>query len=108
MQLYVNAPARRAELDAAVLDALPTLKAAGAVAVQWHSPLHQPLFADDKPFHEYRDGKMLRAIGHEELRRTLREYWPTRGPVWDGIALGRGADGTVIGPVLVEAKAYPG
>jgi hypothetical protein len=63
MQLYVNAPARRSELDQAALHALPVLRAAGAVRIRWRSPLWSPLFPTDKPFHEYRDGKMLASIG---------------------------------------------
>ncbi len=108
MQLYVNVPARRVDLDQAVLDALPSLKAAGAVALKWQSPLWQPLFRDDKPFHEYRDGKMLRAIGRPDLHPELREYWPTRGPTWDAIALACNEAGKTLGPVVLEAKAYPG
>lgn len=108
MQLYVNVPACRAELDQAVLDSLPTLKAAAAVALEWRSPLWQPLFGDDKPFHEYRDGKMLRAIERSDLRPKLRDHWPARGPTWDAIAVARDRRGKAVGPVLVEAKAYPG
>lgn len=108
MQLYVNVPGRRAELDQAVLGALPTLRAAGAVALRWCSPLARPLFPDDKPFHEYRDGKMLRAIDRYDLLPQLRDYWPARGPVWDAIGRAFDARGGAVGSVLVEAKSYPG
>lgn len=57
MQLYVNAPDRRAVLDDRVLTALPSLEAAGTTALSWRSPLRHPLLATDHPFHEFRDGK---------------------------------------------------
>ncbi len=60
MQLYVNSPERRALLDQATLDSLPSLEAAGASLLDWRSPLQWPLFDSDHPFHEYRDGKFIR------------------------------------------------
>src|SRR4051794_25722843 len=59
MQLFVNAPQRRGELEAAVLGALPTIRETGATRLEWRSPLAQPLLPGDKPFHEYKDGKVL-------------------------------------------------
>jgi hypothetical protein len=65
-------------------------------SVQWLSPL-----ADDG-FAEYRDGEVLRRLGIDRLpRRPLSDFWPSRGPVWDG--LGRSKEGKFI---LVEAKAH--
>lgn len=78
MQLYVNAPDRRAVLDQATLAALPSLRAAGAATLAWRSPLQQPRFANDHPFHEYRDGKVFDAIGRPDLRTKWAEYWPGR------------------------------
>lgn len=63
--------------------------------LSWKSPLA----GDD--FAEYRDGEFLDVVGHGELRPKLSEFWPTRGPQWDALAVG--SNGTV---VLVEAKAH--
>ena len=60
----------------------------------WLSPL------PDDEWAEYRDGDFLDRVGHPELRQQLKEYWPSRGPQWDG--LGKLDDGTI---VLIEAKA---
>ena len=108
MQLYVNAPERRAVLYQATLAALPSLRAAGAATLDWRSPLQQPRFANDHPFHEYRDGKVFDAIGRPDLRAKWAEYWPGRSQRWDALALARDASGAPLGPVLVEAKSYPG
>ena len=82
-------------LDEALLDV-------GAIdsddSVAWKSPL-----ASEK-FTEYRDGEVLRCLGIAYLpKRSLSEFWPRRGPVWD--ALGRSKKGCLI---LVEAKAHTG
>jgi hypothetical protein len=108
MQLYVNAPDRRSQLDKATLAALPTLRAAGATTLDWRAPLQHPLFATDHPFHEYRDGKVFDAVGRPDLRGKWAEYWPGRSQRWDALAVARDDAGTVLGPVLVEAKSYPG
>jgi hypothetical protein len=81
-----------------LLDA--ALREAGAIArddsVEWASPLQ-----DDK-FCEYRDGAAFAKIGINDLpNRSLSSFWPSRGPVWDG--LGRSRAGKYI---LVEAKAH--
>ena len=47
-----------------------------------------------------RDGAALRKLGLGEHARALTEFWPRRGPVWDGLALAGDA------VVLVEAKAH--
>jgi hypothetical protein len=106
MQLYVNAPDRRAVLDEKMLTALPSLEGAGTTTLSWRSPLQQPLFATDHPFHEYRDGKVFDAVGRPDLRAKWAEYWPGRSQRWDGLAVARDASGAVVGPVLVEAKSY--
>jgi hypothetical protein len=108
MQLYVNAPDRRALLDETTLAALPSLRAAGATTLDWRSPLQHPLFVTDHPFHEYRDGKVLDAVGRPDLRAKWAEYWPGRSQRWDALAVARDDTGTILGPVLVEAKSYPG
>jgi hypothetical protein len=67
----------------------------GNETVTWKCPL--------KPdYVEYRDGEALRCLGVNDLpRRPLAEFWPSRGPVWDG--LGVSSSGKLI---LVEAKAH--
>jgi hypothetical protein len=77
-----------------------SLRRAGAIdqddAVSWKSPLGKDDFA------EYRDAEVLRCLGVDRLpNRSLSEFWPRRGPVWD--ALGRSQKGNLI---LVEAKAH--
>jgi hypothetical protein len=56
------------------------------------------LAADD--YAEYQDEDFLELLGISLDRLPLHEFWPRRGPVWDGLA------GTSTGKVLlVEAKA---
>jgi hypothetical protein len=64
-------------------------------AVDWLSPLEKDRFV------EYRDEPALARLGIAALRRPLRDFWPARGPVWDGLA--RTASGDLL---LVEAKAH--
>ena len=65
-------------------------------SVEWKSPLQADGFV------EYRDGEVLRHLGVEKLpNRSLAEFWPRRGPVWD--ALGCSKKGRLL---LVEAKAH--
>ena len=64
--------------------------------VDWKSPLGADRFC------EYRDGAVLRCLGIDRLpNRSLSDFWPTRGPVWD--ALGTTTAGRYL---LVEAKAH--
>lgn len=66
------------------------------VDITWRSPLR------DDGFREYRDAQALRMAGISALpHRALKDFWPARGPVWDGI--GVCSDGR---PVFVEAKAH--
>jgi hypothetical protein len=108
IQLHVNSPERRQVLDASVLEALPTLRAAGAKRLDWRSPLQEPFFASDHPLHEYRDGKVLDAIERSDLRSVWSSYWPGRSQKRDAVAIARDSGGANLGPVLVEAKSYPG
>lgn len=66
-----------------------------ASSVTWLSPLPQDDFA------EYSDDAFLERLGVTLDRRSLSDFWPRRGPVWDG--LGRTARGDLL---LVEAKAH--
>lgn len=62
--------------------------------IQWLSPLATDDFA------EYSDRTFLDLLGVELDRVPLQEFWPRRGPNWDGLAR------TVAGePILVESKA---
>jgi hypothetical protein len=80
---------------------LGALQRSGAIAprtsVTWGSPLEK------EDFQEYRDGKALEKVGiaRASLKRTLEEFWPARGPVWD--AIGITSEGQ---PLFLEAKAH--
>jgi hypothetical protein len=63
----------------------------------WLSPLVTDEYA------EYRDQTFLRLLGVSLEKKALAEFWPARGPVWDG--LGTTDKGHLI---LVEAKAHIG
>ena len=63
--------------------------------VRWLSPV-----AGDS-YREYRDGQVLEKLGRIDLRGALAEFWPARGPVWDGLAVFETGQ-----CLLVEAKAH--
>ena len=94
LQTYVNE--RRPELDSAIRRALPALP---AHEIQWRSPLR------GDSYREYRDDDFLRRVEAGDLTSSLREFWPRRGPVWDGLATV--PSGERPGVILVEAKSYP-
>lgn len=64
--------------------------------IDWVSPV-----APD--FSEYRDGAFLERLQLEGQVTDLNEFWPTRGPMWDGLGIARSPERTRI---LVEAKGY--
>ena len=66
-------------------------------AVEWLSPLA----CED--FKEYRDDDAIRRLRIELGTSPLKDFWPPRGPCWDGLA--RASTGDVF---LVEAKAHVG
>lgn len=70
-------------------------EAIGLGPLEWLSPLANDAFA------EYQDQAFLDRLGIVLPTRSLQSFWPTRGPVWDGLA--HAADGTCI---LVEARAH--
>jgi len=80
---------------------LGSLRRSGAIAqpvsVTWTSPL------ESQAFKEYRDAEALEQAGVKVagLKKSLQEFWPKRGPVWD--AVGYTSQGT---PLFVEAKAH--
>ena len=98
-QLYVNV--HTAELDSAILRALPAL-ARLRPEVRWVSPLR----ADG--YREFWDAAFLRALGFPELGARLGEWWPRRGgPHWDALARLEFTDDGTAGVLLVEGKSYP-
>lgn len=65
--------------------------------INWRSPLRSDGFA------EFRDQKSIDSLGLKLKNRSLKSFWPSRGPRWDALAK------TDISQVLlVEAKAYEG
>ncbi len=62
--------------------------------IDWVSPLK------DDEYSEYRDNGFIAKLGVQNLKTSLNDFWPKRGPQWD--ALGRGRENEVF---LVEAKA---
>jgi hypothetical protein len=79
---------------------LNALHSSGAIAVTssitWFSPIEQE-------FEEYRDNEALKKVNIDPalLKTPLAEFWPARGPVWDG--LGVTSEGQSL---FVEAKAH--
>jgi len=74
------------------VEKIPALEGAGPIT--WLSPLASDSYA------EYRDGAFLRKLEVKLARTPLKEFWPKRGPVWDGLARTQRGD-----LLLVEAKA---
>lgn len=65
------------------------------VSIEWLCPVR------DTDFGEYRDEAFLKRLGIDLPGKQLRAFWPSRGPMWDGLA--RTSRGDII---LVEAKAH--
>ena len=63
--------------------------------ITWLSPTAEDEYA------EYRDQAFLDLLGIKVPKVSLSDFWPSRGPVWDG--LGRSDNGKVY---LVEAKSH--
>ncbi|MCC7017844.1 MAG: hypothetical protein IT564_11645, partial [Rhodospirillales bacterium] len=73
---------------------------AGAIdqdeTLAWCSPLAITQFS------EFRDERAFEAMGIAEFPvKSLEEFWPRRGPVWDGLAVSSKQNF-----ILVEAKAH--
>jgi hypothetical protein len=63
--------------------------------LEWLCPLRS------SGYREYRDLDALKALGVPvSVQHSLADFWPRRGPVWDGLA--RSASGDLL---LLEAKA---
>jgi len=96
LQVWVNR--RQSRISTAVLQALDAPES--DVVVEWISPL------EGDGFREYKDGAFLKSVGLERRRKELRAFWPSGGPVWDGLArLKHSTREDVV--VLIEAKSYP-
>lgn len=63
--------------------------------IEWLSPLRSTKFV------EYQDESTFDLLELELPNRPLRDFWPQRGPRWDGVA--RTSNGDIL---LVEAKAH--
>jgi len=71
------------------------MRIADDVSIEWLSPVRGERFV------EYRDDATFTKCGVKLTKRALRDFWPQRGPVWDGLA--RTSQGDIL---LVEAKAH--
>ena len=101
LQIQIAVNRRPSELEHGLLAALPTLAALDPV-FDWCSPL------EHDRFREYYDDSLLDRIGRPELKAKLAAFWPTGGPHWDAVAVARHRSGNWLGPILIEAKSYPG
>ena len=63
--------------------------------ITWVSPIAEDGYA------EYQDQAFLDLLGIKLSKISLSDFWPSRGPVWDG--LGKSETGKVF---LVEAKSH--
>ncbi len=98
LQIYVN---RRSEdLSNAILAALSPSPPLGST-IRWVSPLEAEKFV------EYIDEGFLNALGLQRSATQLLDFWPGRGPNWDGLAVVENG-GAVVGYILAEAKSYVG
>jgi hypothetical protein len=97
IQYWVNE--RASELSSAMLNAFGSDTVADSA--QWVSPLKQARYR------EFRDGAFLEAIGQAHMREELAKFWPSRGPVWDAIAITHGIGSEPGRVFLIEAKSYP-
>lgn len=97
VRIYVNR--RSGDLSRAVTDRFPTLVDRNATLC-WTAPL------EEKGFTEPQDKAFLDAVGLGDLAPDLKRFWPTRGPVWDGLAVAMFPEGRP-GVVLAEGKSYP-
>lgn len=99
MQIYVNR--RPHELSLAVETAIWKEPLSNG-ATLWVSPLESERFV------EYRDGKLLEALGLRHLRPSLAQFWPPGGPRWDALGVVPSRSDTQQKTILlVEAKSYP-
>lgn len=94
-QIYVNE--RPAELSEAIVAEVAALDGAH---LTWVAPL------EANKFREPRDAEFLDVLGRRDLLPSSRAFWPSGGPVWDGLAKVK-LSGNDEGLLLLEAKSYP-
>ena len=92
MQLYANFHRQVLEVEAWRVGAIPD-----EVRLDWISPI------DADGYLEYRDTEFLERMSLSEHGPALGEFWPTRGPCWDGLA--RWSKDGESGVLLFEAKS---
>ena len=78
-------------IDSAIANALDLCP---GEEIEWLSPLESDCFA------EYRDARFLKRLRVSLEKRPLKDFWPKKGPQWDGLA--RTSCGRLL---LLEAKA---
>jgi len=96
LQIYVNR--RSQDLSNAILTVLAPPPPLGST-IRWVSPL------EGEKFIEYIDAGFLNALGLQRFAVQLFDFWPGRGPNWDGLAVVENG-GAIVGYILVEAKSY--
>jgi hypothetical protein len=67
-------------------------------ALEWVSPLR------NQRYDEYRDEEFLEKLGLYERSNKLKQFWPKKGPCWDGLGVIKATNPR--GVVLVEAKSH--
>lgn len=77
------------------------LKKSGALRKREMSKWTSPISVDG--YAEYRDKAALQHLdlSESELKFSLKDFWPSRGAVWDGLAVT-----SLNRPLIVEAKAH--
>jgi hypothetical protein len=95
LQMQIYSSRRSDELRRAVEEADSTV-----VGLELRSPLESASFL------EHRDQAFLDAVGLGQHSAKLSDFWPGRGPRWDGLGIFSGR--TVPSVVLFEAKSWPG
>ncbi len=65
---------------------------------EWRSPLRE------KGYAEYRDQEFLDKLDVDDTNFFLPDFWPKRGPLWDGLGITVNSNKKII----IEAKAHIG
>jgi len=91
LQILVNGHS-----DVFAREFLPKIKCSPDAKITWLSPLQEDEYA------EYQDEAFLKRLGVQLSNHSLQDFWPKRGPVWDGLAVIKPTNV----PILVEAKAH--
>jgi hypothetical protein len=97
LQTQLDVNKRTAELDTAIRVEFPQLVGA---TFDWRSPL----VADN--YREYYGAAFLERVDLGQHVPDLEQFWPSRGPQWDALAVLRRPDDDRPGVLLVEGKSY--